>query len=959
MAALGVTDNLASLENLDEATLLKELQTRFDNDVIYTYVGEILVSVNPFKQIDGLYSDEQARKYAVVGDKGAVKPHLFAIADIAFQNMVQGGKDQACVISGESGAGKTEAAKLFVKHLIHVSHGSEVQGLHTKLVQVNPLLEAFGNAQTLMNDNSSRFGKFTEIVFSKDGSIRGAVMSQYLLEKSRVVHQNPGEQTFHVFYLLLAGATDDDRITYALRQPEEYGYIASNPDALEAIGTPALAAASRELHECIRTIGFTDDEKANLWALLSGVLLLGNLDFTDVGDAAEVAADKALLQDCCAQLGLDEHTLKLALTRSVNVIRGEETERAYKLHEAVDCRNATAKALYNRAFSWIFERCNQLLGPHKRNPSDHSIGILDIFGFECFDTNSFEQLCINLANEQLQFFFNEHIFRMELVEYEREGIDGAAITYTDNKPLLDLFLKSKTGLIAVLDEESNFPRATDDTLVEKLHGRFTEHNDYTRPRGNECQFTLRHYAGHVEYDADGFLYKNRDTLAVDVIGALRVSENELVRKLFGAEPAKAVKGNRKHGPKGKLLNLKESKALMRASTRQARADLARKQRASVATTFKKSLSELMGRLNVASPHFIRCVKPNLDKQCELFDEDLVSKQLKYTGMLETTRIRREGFAYRPLFADFVSRYKVLAWNVGESASAQATCRRILDNAGIDGYFVGKTKVFLRYWHVDHLSAAVRPVQLAASRLQSAVRGFFARRRVRTIMAAAAEEKKQAERFLIGAERAGLGVRDVLLHMCELDERRFQAAQLSDDNMLGADDDDDEEDDEEEEVYPPHNPNPPLPPRTPAGNSPSLQQRRRTDQRAKSVKWFRDVEKQKGAGMAENSFAQWFHGVISRREAEHMLRDKESGTFLVRVAESRFGYSLSLIHEGRVKHFMINVNGDEEYQLVGNDRRFPSLNAIVNYHETHSVTSAHDRLKRPCPRPDSANLVELS
>eukprot|EP00043_Microstomoeca_roanoka_P014807 m.147383 g.147383 ORF g.147383 m.147383 type:complete len:969 (-) comp16110_c2_seq2:273-3179(-) len=962
----GQTNNLALLENLNESSLLQELRVRFNQDVIYTYVGEILVSVNPFKTIPGLYSDDQARTYTLVGDKAGVPPHLFAIADVAFQSMMQDSKDQACVISGESGAGKTEAAKLFVKHLLHVCNGCEVDGLHTKLVQVNPLLEAFGNAQTLMNDNSSRFGKFTEIVFSREGRIRGAVMSQYLLEKSRVVYQAPGEQNFHVFYLFFAGASEDDYITYALRQPEEYAYLEGNPEALASISSPQMANMSKELQDCIAVIGFTQDERSSLWALLSGVLLLGNLVFVNE-DAAELAGDDELVQDCCSQLGVDTNTLRLALTRSVNVIRGEETERAYKPHEAEDCRNAAAKALYNRAFGWIIERCNQLLGPQRKNVTDHSIGILDIFGFECFQTNSFEQLCINLANEQLQFFFNEHIFRMELSEYEKEGIDGTNITYTDNKPLLDLLLQSKHGLIARLDEESNFPRATDQTLVEKLHAAFSEHRDYERPRGNEGEFTLRHYAGPVKYTTEGFLYKNRDTLAVDVVGGFRVSENDLVRKLFGGEPA-ATKGPRHRKKHLGKADMNESLKNHRASVRQARADMARQQKISVATNFKKSLSELMGRLNVAAPHFIRCVKPNLDKADTIFDDELVSKQLSYTGMLETTRIRREGFAYRPLFGDFVSRYGVLAWNSSDLRPNQATCRMILDNAGIKGYLMGQTKVFLRYWNVDHLNEGVRRVQVAAKVFQQALKGIVSRQRTSALLVQARHQQAVVDSFFLNANRNCMAVRDVLLHLCEQDvkqaeilrqeaERRAQMQRQQLQNakkkksstdmtaMTG-------------NVIPLRN-------QSPQGEDETLKTmttNRRKDQRAKSVKWFRDVEKRKGAGMSEasdNGFAQWFHGVISRKEAEDLLKGQPSGTFLVRVAESRFGYSLSLIHEGRVKHFMINVEGDNEYQLVGNDRWFVSLNDIVDYHHTHSVTSARDRLERPCPRRNSDMLAELS
>lgn len=370
--------------------------------------------------------------------------------------MLHGCKDQVCVVSGESGAGKTEATKYFIKHLTHICHGLEMPGLHHKLVNLNPVLEAFGNAQTLMNDNSSRFGKFTELVFTRDGRIRGATMRQYLLEKSRIIFQNTGEQNFHIFYLFFATTTEDDRFTYSLHPPESYVYLNRNPHALLAIDTPEMTKAGRELLNCLTDVGFTAAEQANIWALLSGILLLGNIDFAEES-TVEISGDQQFFQQCCVQLGINEHTLGLALTRSVVIIRGEEMECAYKLSESEDCRNATAKALYDRIFSWVIQRCNQLLGPQSRTVTDLTVGILDIFGFECFEANGFEQICINLANEHLQFFFNEHIFRMEQIEYESEGIVGANITYTDNKQLLDLFFKAKLGLIALLDEEVHVP----------------------------------------------------------------------------------------------------------------------------------------------------------------------------------------------------------------------------------------------------------------------------------------------------------------------------------------------------------------------------------------------------------------------------------------------------------------------------------------------------------------------
>lgn len=911
--------------------MLKELQTRSSQDQIYTYVGEILVSVNPYKWIDGLYSDMQAKKYCMVGSRGDLPPHVFAVADMAFTNMKTTGGNQVCVISGESGAGKTETAKLFVKQLIRVSSGCEIEGLHNKLVQVNPLLEAFGNAQTLMNDNSSRFGKFTEVVFTPEGCIRGATMKEYLLEKSRCVSQADGERNFHVFYLIFA-ADAAERERLQLGDPGDYRYINGNMDAVDDIKSQNTQEMRQELMECIDIVGFTDLQKEEMFNILSGILHMGEIVFEN-DEAAQIVSPKGLMDTVCKQLGIDELSVEMALTRSINIIRGEETERAYKPEQAEDCRDATTKALYSRLFSWIVVRCNELLGvrERERKRTDKSVGILDIFGFECFDENSFEQLCINLANEQLQFFFNDHIFRMELTEYAKEGIDGTQISYQDNQPLLDILLLSKPlGLIAILDEESNFPKASDTTMIEKFHAAFSNKKDYQRPRGNDDYFTLSHYAGEVRYEGYGFLEKNRDTLAVDVMGALRVSENSLVKLLFGgAEEKKAKRGGAgaKAG-RGKM-DRKQSKARMRQSIKHARASLAKKKKVTVASLFKSSLAELMIKLNSAQPHFVRTVKPNTTKEAGVFDEDMVAKQLKYCGMMETTRIRREGYPSRPVFSEFVRRYKVLAMGRDVAANA-AGCRSIMDNAKIQGYQIGKTKVFMRYYHVDQLGALIKPILMAAGHLQAMARGFNARSQVKRLIAEKREFERKVDGFVLTAERYCSNTYDVVAQLCDEDENRPK------------------------DFW-----------NTPFDRKKSKKMntaKKKKMQRAASVKWYKDVEKEKGSGIGESGdFAGWFHGVITRSDADALLNGHPPGTFLIRVAESRFGYSLSLTWSGRSKHFMVDVAKETgQYQVIGNDRTFQSLNELVAHHSKHPVTNDGDLLSYPCPVEDKRkDLKELN
>eukprot|EP00051_Salpingoeca_urceolata_P010630 m.130293 g.130293 ORF g.130293 m.130293 type:complete len:964 (-) comp16784_c0_seq1:1942-4833(-) len=939
---VGETDNLTELENLTEETLLQELQVRYERDCIYTYVGEILVAVNPFKMIDGLYTESMTAKYTQFGDRSALPPHLFAVADTAFCAMRDNppGKiaNQVAVISGESGAGKTESAKLFMKHIINLSltlgrattreseHGAH--GLEEKIVQLNPLLESFGNAQTLMNDNSSRFGKFTELRFNPDLQVEGALMYEYLLEKSRVVAQGDGERNFHVFYLFFAGNPDADK--YLISDPSEHRLINGNEDALSDINGPKYKEMWRELDDCIQQVGFTPEEQEQMFHILAGILHTGDVEIGG-DDSAYIVADDVLTK-VATQLGVEMEALKAALTTSVNITRGETIARDYKNYEAEDCRDAMAKALYGKTFSWIVKRVNLLLGPKgKQGPNDKTIGILDIFGFECFESNSFEQLLINLANEQLQWFFNNHIFKMELDEYAKEGIDGSAIKFEDNQECLDMLLNKPVGLLAICDEEAAFPKGSDKTMVEKTHAALAGLKGYEKPRGNEVKFSIAHYAGLVEYQAEGFLEKNRDNLAIDVVGVMRLSTNSLVRELFGgdAEDAKTAR-QKKVGGKD------EVKKKMRMSMKKAHKAQAKTKKTSVGFAFKKSLNELMKNMSEASPHFVRCIKPNHLKVPGNFSDELVTKQLRYTGMLETTRIRKEGYSQRPTFQDFVNRYKVIAFPFSANPPPNPqTCSKICDKAGITGWQVGKTKVFLRYFHADGLSKALLPFPTAATKLSKVAKGLVARKKFKRMNDAAVEMRKSVKSFLHKFEKNMEDTVVVMQSLVEEDAKRpadfFQQAEPKDEfgNV---------QDKEMKKFI------------KKAGKD---IKKAGGISRAASVRWFKEVEMKKGAGLNDTGtkgFAEWFHGVITRKQSEDLLESKAAGTFLVRVSESRFGYSLShMVTPGeRIKHYMIDQTPDGQYQVVGNSKLFPSLNSLVSYHKTHKIVASDPvALVHPC------------
>jgi len=952
----GKTDNLADMSDLDDAIILRELKIRGQSQTMYTYVGEILVSLNSFEWIDGLYSPEKMTAYRSMGDKAILPPHVFASADGAYAQMCNTKKNQVCVISGESGAGKTEAAKLFVKQLVNVSVGAEFEGLEEKLLDVNPVLESFGNAKTQYNNNSSRFGKFTSVKFNSKGQVKGAEIIEYLLEKSRVVQQSENEQNFHIFYLMAQGKGGEAAL--ALGDAGDHRYINGNDVAVANIqaGPDAggFAISFKELDDCLKTLGFDDATQMNMYHTLSGILHLGNLEF-EGEDEASICSDGAVLTNICTQLGLDQEQLNLAMTQSVTVIAGEPVVRKLNLEAAEDVRDATSKAIYSTLFSWIVKKSNDVLakGGAGKLPDDTSMGILDIFGFENFARNSLEQLCINLTNEQLQWYFNEFIFAMELKEYASEGINGKDITYEKNEPLLDMLLQSKPiGLLAIINEQCTMGKATDSTMIAKCHEAFKGNTkEYTRPKSNDNEFTLTHYAGEVKYDGNGFLEKNRDTLALDVVAALRVSSNSLVELLYEGDT---------NGAKG------GGKAGHQKSMKHARAAATKKGSKTVCFTFKKQLLDLKAELLAASPHFIRCIKANHQKVAKIFDDALVMKQLAYCGMLETTRIRREGFASRPTFADFVDRYKVLGFSGSSDVPATVdSCKQILSLAGCEGYEVGKTKVFLRYFHQDELNGKIEPFVAAATDMNKYSRGFAARVAYAEKLAAKHAQDAIAAEFIGEAEKCMDDCTNRMAGNLEVDAARPTEGVGS----LGYTPPPPEPEPVAAEPEPPAPP--PAAPADDGGGGGARAKKKKKMNRAASVKWYKESEADKGAGKTDDGdFAAWFHGIISRTDAEALLEGQKNNSFLIRVAETRFGYSLSLIHEGVVKHFMIDQQSDDNlYIVVGNERTFPSLNEIVIFHgeadedgePVNPVTDDQDGTIHPCANvgDEREDLAELT
>ncbi|RMC07511.1 hypothetical protein DUI87_16985 [Hirundo rustica rustica] len=667
----GVED-MIRLGDLNEAGILRNLLIRYREHLIYTYTGSILVAVNPY-QLLPIYSPEQIRLYT--NKKiGEMPPHIFAIADNCYFNMQRNNKDQCCIISGESGAGKTESTKLILQFLAAIS--GQHSWIEQQVLEANPILEAFGNAKTIRNDNSSRFGKYIDIHFNKRGAIEGAKIEQYLLEKSRVCRQAQDERNYHVFYCMLRGMTVEQKKKLGLGKATDYNYLAmGNCTTCDGRDDSKEYA---NIRSAMKVLMFTDTENWEISKLLAAILHMGNLQYEartyDNLDACEVVQSASLIT-AATLLEVEPQDVMNCLTSRTIITRGETVSTPLNMEQALDVRDAFVKGIYGRLFVWIVEKINAAI---YRPPSQElksirrSIGLLDIFGFENFSVNSFEQLCINFANENLQQFFVRHVFKLEQEEYNLENINWQHIEFTDNQDALDMIAIKPMNIISLIDEESKFPKGTDATMLHKLNSQHKLNTNYIPPKNNyETQFGINHFAGIVYYETKGFLEKNRDTLHGDIIQLVHSSKNKFIKQIFQADVA------------------------MGAETR--------KRSPTLSSQFKRSLELLMRTLSVCQPFFVRCIKPNEYKKPMLFDRELCVRQLRYSGMMETIRIRRAGYPIRYTFVEFVDRYRVLMPGVKpayKQGDLRGTCQRIAEAVlgKDDDWQIGKTKIFLKDHH---------------------------------------------------------------------------------------------------------------------------------------------------------------------------------------------------------------------------------------------------------------------
>ncbi|XP_054864716.1 unconventional myosin-IXAa-like isoform X16 [Amphiprion ocellaris] len=854
--------DLCALPELTERALLESLRARFRQEKIYTYIGSILIVINPFQFLP-IYNP----KYVKLYDNhtlGKLEPHIYAVADVAYHAMLQRRKNQCIVISGESGSGKTQSTNFLIHHLTALSQKGFASGVEQIILGAGPVLEAFGNAKTAHNNNSSRFGKFIQVNYQESGTVRGAYVEKYLLEKSRLVYQEHNERNYHVFYYLLAGASEEERKAFHLLKPEEYHYLnqmtkkshklhwdnyyESELDCFTVEGED-LKHDFERLQLAMEMVGFLPTTRKQIFSLLSAILHLGNIRYkkkTYRDDSIDIC-NPEVLPIVSELLEVKEEMLLEALTTRKTVTVGERLIVPYKLAEAGTVRDSMAKSLYSALFDWIVFRTNHALLNNKDledNSKILSIGVLDIFGFEDYENNSFEQFCINFANERLQHYFNQHIFKLEQEEYRAEGITWHNIDYIDNSGCLNLISKKHTALFHLLDEECNFPQASNQTLLDKFK-RQHEGNSYIEfPAVMEPAFIIRHYAGKVKYGVKDFREKNTDHMRPDIVALLKSSKNAFICGLMGIDPVATFRwavlrayfrahvafreAGRRHTHKktgndaavpcavvktvdnfsflhhpvhqrsleilqrckdekysitrknprtplsdlqgtnamnekaswdgysvgcngrssrsgrlsssgsptleedGIFLNSTNSKLLERAQgillrnknckskptlpkhlldvkslrylssvtlhdriTKSLLHLHKKKKPPSISAQFQASLNKLMETLDQSEPYFVKCIRSNAEKLPLRFNDSLVLRQLRYTGMLETVRIRQSGYSIKYTFQDFVRHFHVLLPR--GTSPTKSGIREFFRRIHLlpAGYQVGNTMVFLR------------------------------------------------------------------------------------------------------------------------------------------------------------------------------------------------------------------------------------------------------------------------
>uniref|UniRef100_A0A672M6E3 Unconventional myosin-Va-like n=1 Tax=Sinocyclocheilus grahami TaxID=75366 RepID=A0A672M6E3_SINGR len=708
-------NDLTALSYLHEPAVMHNLRVRFtDSKLIYTYCGIILVAINPYESLQ-IYGSDIINAYSGQ-NMGDMDPHIFAVSEEAYKQMARDEKNQSIIVSGESGAGKTVSAKYAMRYFATVSGSSAEASVEEKVLASSPIMEAIGNAKTTRNDNSSRFGKYIEIGFDRKHHIIGANMRTYLLEKSRVVFQASEERNYHIFYQLCACAHLAEFEPLKLGSADDFPYTnQGRSPIIEGVNDLKEMEATRK---AFSLLGITEAHQMGLFQILSAILHLGNVEVKERGssscgisvslfcDLTEVSYESMAHWLCHKKLKTATETLNKPVTRL----------------EAINGRDALAKHIYAKLFSWIVSQVNKALSTSSK---PHSfIGVLDIYGFETFEVNSFEQFCINYANEKLQQQFNMHVFKLEQEEYMKEQIPWTLIDFYDNQPCINL-IEAKMGLLDLLDEECTMPKGSDDSWAQKLYNtHLKKSSHFEKPRMSNKAFIILHFADKVEYQCDGFLEKNKDTVNEEQINALKASKFALLVELFQDEETPVAPSST--APSGRAKVGRSTQSF-------------REHKKSVGLQFRNSLHLLMDTLNATTPHYVRCIKPNDVKAPFMLDPHRAVQQLRACGVLETIRISSAGFPSRWTYQEFFSRYRVLMRQKEFLSDRKLTCQSVLERLvqNKDKYQFGKTKIFFRAGQVAYLEKLrADKLRAACIHIQKTIRCWLARKKYLRIRQAA-------------------------------------------------------------------------------------------------------------------------------------------------------------------------------------------------------------------------------
>ncbi|XP_043358593.1 unconventional myosin-Vb-like isoform X5 [Dermochelys coriacea] len=723
-------NDLVALSYLHEPAVLHTLRTRFlETNTIYTYCGIILVAINPYKQLP-IY--EEPVIYAYSGQNmGDMDPHIFAVAEDAYKQMARNNKNQSLIISGESGAGKTASAKYAMRYFAMVGGSLGDSSMEEKVLASSPIMEAFGNAKTTRNDNSSRFGKYVEICFSHEYRIVGAAMKTYLLEKSRLTFQAKAERNYHIFYQLCASAALPEFQGLGLGGAESFYY--TNQGHCSHLEATDDAADLESTRNAFSLLGVHESNQLELFSILASILHLGNIRLRTKdrhGESCFTEPDGEALGFFCTLLGVEKSQVSRWLCYRKLVTASETYVKPMSRQQALNSRDALAKHIYGQLFKWIVSRINKALRASCRQHT--SIGILDIYGFETFTVNSFEQFCINYANEKLQQHFNLHVFKLEQEEYMKEEIPWTFIDFYDNQPCIDL-IEAKMGILDLLNEECKMPKGSDASWAQKLYDRHLHHSPhFQKPKMTTDAFIVHHFAGKVEYQCSGFLEKNQDTVHAELIGLLRASKKSaLLAELFPEEgdSSVALPSRRSHGSR---VTVRPGRRSLPATDKE--------HRKPISTQFKASLHKLMETLSSTAPHYVRCITPNDRKQPFEFDAKRAVEQLRACGVLETIQISASGYPSRWTYVEFSRRYRALMRPeelMGEDE--RQTCQLVLERLLKDPskYQCGKGKIFFRAGQVAFLEELRgRRLRAACVVIQKSLRCWLGRRHFLHMRAAA-------------------------------------------------------------------------------------------------------------------------------------------------------------------------------------------------------------------------------